>query len=78
MITTFRYMLITQASVRKPESKNAGCFWSQKVGVMVPGIASVDRLSWGRERDVFLFRLLAFLEQRIIQNAVFCEDRFPT
>ena len=50
MIITFHYTLITQASVRKKKKKNAGCFWSHKGGVMVPGIANVGRGSWGRER----------------------------
>ena len=41
-----------------------------KRGVMVPGVSSVDRENWGRERNIFLNRVLAFREGRTIRQNV--------
>ena len=45
-------------------------FLVAKKGVMVPGVSFVDRENWGRERNIFLYRVLAFREGRITPHNV--------
>ena len=64
--SSWKPQIITRASVYgKHESENATDFLA-KMGVMVPGVPCVDRVNWGRERDI----------ARSWQNSVFWEESF--